>query len=260
MILKMKFKALKQVLYIFVMVVLPLLSFGDDNQSLFDKGNAEYAKSQYKEALVAYQQLINEGYQSAAVYYNMGNAEYKLADIPSALLYYEKAHKLNPGDEDINVNIHFANSKTTDKIDESPEFFLAKWWHGFILGFSVNLLAMLSIGLFLTGSALLILYFFTNSVVIKKASFYISIILFLVGLLPIFIAESQVNYFDGHKQAIIFTSTVNVKGGPADQSVTVFVLHEGTKINVLDNIHGWLKMKLANGNEGWIKATDVKEI
>jgi len=260
-ILKMKFKPLKQILYILILAILPLLSFSADNTTaLFEKGNASYAKAQYKDALAAYQQVLGQGYQSSAIYYNMGNAAYRNGDIPAALLYYEKAHKLNPGDEDINVNIRFANAKTTDKIDESPEFFVTKWWRGFILGFSVNMLALLSIVLFLGGSALLILYFFTNSVAIKKASFYAALGLFLIGLAPIFIAASQVNYFDGHKQAIIFSSTVNVKGGPAEQSVTVFVLHEGTKVNVLDNVHGWLKIKLVNGNQGWMKATDVKEI
>src|ERR1700749_3896586 len=132
MILKMKFNPMKKLVYIFIALVLPLLSFGNDQQSLFEKGNAYYAKGQYKEAAAAYQQIVNAGYQSVGVYYNLANADYKLGDIPSAVLYYEKAHKLAPGDEDISVNTRFANAKTTDKIDESPEFFLSKWWHGFI--------------------------------------------------------------------------------------------------------------------------------
>jgi len=252
---------MKKIAYIFIAVILPLLAAGADSpQALFEKGNAAYVKAQYKDAIADYQEVLNQGYQSAAVYFNMGNANYKNGDITSALLFYEKAHKLSPGDEDINFNIRFVNSKTTDKIDEAPEFFLTKWWHGFILSVSVKALAQLSVLFVLIGSALLALYFFTNSVTIKKASFYVSIILFFVALFTIFIANRQVSYFDGHKQAIIFSSTVNVKGSPADQSAILFVLHDGTKVNVLDNVNGWVKIKLANGNQGWIKGTDVKAI
>lgn len=255
----MKFS--KLILLLFIGCVLPILSFGtDDIQALFAKGNGYYAKAQYKEALNTYQQILDDGYQSAAIYFNMGNASYKTDDIPSALLYYEKAHKLAPGDEDINVNIRFANLKTTDKIDEAPEFFLANWWKAFILSFSVSTLSTLSILLVLLGSGVLIIYFFTNSVLVKKSSFYTSILLFFLGILTIFIAGMQISYFDGHRQAIIFSSSVVVKSGPLEKSNGIFVLHDGTKVNILDNSNGWLKIRLGNGNEGWIKTTDVKEI
>jgi len=261
MILKMKFNKLKRLIYTCIALVLPLLSFGKDNtQALFEKGNACYAKAQYKEALAAWQQIVKEGYQSAAVYYNIGNADYRLDDIPSALLYFEKAHKLAPADEDINVNIRFANLKTTDKIDETPDFFISKWWHGFILSFTVNGVALASILLVLAASGSLIIYFFTNSVTVKKLSFYCALLLVFIGLIDIGIASSQVNYFDGHKQAIIFTSTVNVKSGPIEKSNILFVLHEGTKVNLLNNVNGWVRIKLANGNEGWLKVGDVREI
>jgi len=261
MALKMKFKMLKRNFYLFTGLLLPLLSFGSDKaNALFAKGNSYYAKGQYKEALNAYQQVLDDGYQSSDVYFNMGNASYKSDDIPSALLYYEKAHKLAPGDEDINFNIRFANLKTTDKIDEVPEFFLANWWKASILSFSVGILSVLSVLLVLFGSGVLIIYFFTNSVSIKKSSFYTSIISFLLGVLTIFIATMQVGYFNSHRQAIIFSSSVTVKSAPTERSGSLFVLHDGTKVNILDNNNGWIKLRLGNGNEGWIKTADVKEI
>ncbi|HEY5327746.1 MAG TPA: SH3 domain-containing protein [Mucilaginibacter sp.] len=256
----MKFNRIKQTLLLFVGLVLPMLSFGNNEQALFANGNAYYAKAQYNYALNAYQQVLDDGYQSAAVYFNMGNASYKVDDIPSALLYYEKAHKLSPGDDDINFNIRFANLKTTDKTDEAPEFFLSNWWKAFILSFSIGTLATLSIFLVLVGSGVLVVYFFAGSVSIKKASFYISVTLFFLGVLTIFIAGMQLNYFNGHRQAIIFSSSVTVKSGPVEKSGSLFVLHDGTKVNILDNSNGWIKIGLANGNEGWIKGSDVKEI
>ncbi|MDB5008770.1 MAG: Tetratricopeptide repeat protein [Mucilaginibacter sp.] len=252
---------LKRGLYLFIGLVLPLLSFGnDDTHVLFVKGNDYYAKAQYKEALNTYHKILDEGYQSSVVYFNMGNASYKLEDIPSALLYYEKAHKLNPADDDINFNIRFANLKTVDKIDAVPEFFLARWWRMFILSFSVGTLSILSIVFVLVGSVLLILYFFADAVLIKKTSFYAAVTLFFLGILTIFIAGKQVNYFEDHRQAIVFSSSVNVKSGPGEHLNTLFVLHEGTKVNALESSNGWEKIRLANGNEGWIKVADVREI
>jgi tetratricopeptide (TPR) repeat protein len=252
---------MKRAIYLFFVLVLPLLSFGnDDVHNLFLKGNEHYAKAQYKTALADYQKILDNGYQSAAVYFNMGNASYKVDEIPSALLYYEKAHKLAPGDEDININIQLANLKTTDKIETVPEFFLAKWWQAFVLSFPLITFSILSIVFVLLASGILIVYFFSNAYTTKKVSFYGSVTLFFIGAFTIFIAATQTNYFEGHRQAIVFGSSVNVKSGPGEQLKTLFVIHEGIKVNTLESSNGWQKIRLANGNEGWIKLSDQKEI
>jgi tetratricopeptide (TPR) repeat protein len=257
----MKYSMQRRLFYLLVLFVLPLLSFGNDDASgLFKKANDYYAKAQYKDALAAYQQIIDDGYQSAGVYFNMGDASYKTGDIPSAVLYYEKAHKMSPGDEDINFNLRYVNLKTTDKIDAAPELFLNRWWQAFILSFSARVLTVWSIVFVFLASGLLVLYFFTASVSVKKTSFYTSITLFVLGVLAIFMASRQLSYFDDHRQAIVFSNSVNVKSGPVDKSGVLFVIHEGSKVNIMENTNGWIKIGLANGNEGWIKATDVKEI
>ncbi|QKJ28688.1 tetratricopeptide repeat protein [Mucilaginibacter mali] len=249
-----------RVIGLLICIAVPLLSFGADVKGLFSKGNQLYAKGQYKEAADTYGQIINSGYESAAVYFNMGNACYKNDEIPSAILYYEKAHKLSPGDEDINFNIRLTNLKTTDKIDEAPEFFLAKWWRGFILALPLGTLAVLSIICGLLASGILIWYLFTRSVTIKKVSFYVSIVLYIIGAIFIFMSNRQAAYFDNHRQAIIFKGTVTVKSAPASASKPLFVIHEGTKVDMLEHTSGQIKIRLANGSEGWIGEGDVKEI
>lgn len=252
---------LKRIIYLFMIIAMPLLAFGDAAvNSLLKKGNDQYAKGQYKEAIVTYQKIVDDGHMSALVYFNLGNAYFKNNDVSSALLYYEKAHKLSPGDEDINFNIQFANQKTTDKVEATPEFFIARWWHSFILRFSLTTLAILSIVLIITGFALLVVYRFTNSVGIKKASFYAALLIIFLGLGSMFTADRQQQYFDGHHGAIIFSNSVNVKSGPTPSSKNLFLIHDGTKVDVLDNNNGWMKIKLANGSEGWINASDAKEI
>jgi tetratricopeptide (TPR) repeat protein len=254
----MKFK---RTLYLLVMLLWPVFTYADSQmQLLFNKGNEAYAKGQYKEAIADYEQILHAGYQSAAVYFNLGNASYKNGDIASAILYYEKAHKLSPGDDDISFNIQFANLKTTDKIDAAPQFFLERWWQNFILMFSGTAIAVWSMLLMLAASATLIVYFFTHSVTIKRSSFYTSIALFLIALFSIFVNSQQANYFDTHHQAVIFSSSVTVKGSPSAKAKALFVIHEGTKVDVLETNSSWTKIRLPNGSEGWIDVNDAKEI
>jgi len=259
--LKIKYNRLKSGLYLLLFLALPIFSYGSDaTTALFTKGNQQYAKGQYQQAVQSYQQILNDGYQSAIIYFNLGNAYYKLDDIPSAILYFEKAHKLNPGDEDINFNIKLANSKTTDKIIPLPEFFVTSWWHSFILCFSAGTLAALSVLFLLAGFGILVLYLFTNSTSIKKLSFYSGIISICIGAVVIFIANRQVDYFNHHHQAIVFSSSVTAKSSPDAAGKAMFVVHEGTKVSVMETNANWIEIELPNGSAGWIAATDVREI
>lgn len=256
------FKMMKRITYLVVLLALPLLSFGnDDIKMLFAKANDQYAKTNYREALKIYQSILVDGNQSATVYFNTGNTYYKLGDIPSALLYYEKAHKLNPGDDDININIQLANSKTTDKIDATPDWFLTKWWDAFVLGLPVSTLCLLSILFFLAASGLLIAYLFASTINSKRIIFYSAITLAFLALVTIVLAAQQVHYFSSHKQAIVFSNSVAVKSEPGTAAKTLFVIHEGTKVDVLEsNESNWIRVRLLNGNDGWIMGSDVKSI
>jgi len=258
---KIKYKGIKHGLYLLLLVVLPLLSFGDNPANLLlKKGNEQYAKAKYTDAIQSYQKILNDGYSSATVYFNLGNAYYKSGDMPSALLYYEKAHRLAPGDDDVNFNIQLADLKITDKIEPTPEFFITKWWHGFILFLSANTLSILSVLLFIAGFLTLVFYLFTNSLSFKKSSFYTGIVLLICGIVTIFISNRQVHYFNSHHQAIVFSSSVTVKSAPGEAAKALFVVHEGTKVDILQSNESWVEVELPNGNAGWIAAADVKEI
>lgn len=255
-----KYNRLKQYLYLLILF-LPLFSLAENPaNALFQKGNQQYAKAQYRQAAQSYQQILNEGYQSAVVYFNTGNAYYKLDEMPSAILYYEKARKLAPNDKDININIQFANLKIADKIEPQPAFFVTRWWQSFILALPVNTLAVLSTIFFLSGFLLLIAYLFANLLILKKAFFYAGILLIGVGIISVFMANRQVNYFNGHHQAIVFSSSVVVKSSPDANAKPLFVMHEGTKVDVNQQNGKWIEIELSNGNSGWITLDDVKNI
>lgn len=244
-----------------LMITAFLPSFaGSSEDQLFEKGNAAYAKGRYTDAISSYRQIVDRGYESAAVYFNLGNAYYKSDDNTRALLYYEKALKLSPRDEDIFISLQFARRKTADKIEEAPQFFITRWWYAFILALPLPVLAILSVLFILLSSAALITYLFAGSVKLKKTAFYSGLFLFCTGLIFIFMANRTSSYFRSHREAIIFTNSVLVKSAPGVSAKNLFVLHDGTKVSVIGNRDGWMKIRLPNGNEGWIAVSDAREI
>jgi tetratricopeptide (TPR) repeat protein len=246
---------------ILIFFLFPLWSLGKNSaDSLFIKGNKAYAAGQYDQAIGCYQSIMHSGYESAALYFNLGNSYYKKGDIPSALLFLEKAHKLKPGDEDIRSNIRFVNTKTTDKIESEPEFFLNQWWRSIYLYFSLNSLAILTTVLALSGFILLINFIFSGSIRVRRYSFYIALVFIAAGLLTFFIAVQQELYLNARKHAIIFHNPVMVKSEPADKSKDLFIIHSGAKVNILDFQHNWMKIALPNGQVGWILAEYAKQI
>lgn len=259
--LKMKLNSLKRVIYLVIFIVLPLLSFGNQQpDALYAAANSSYAKGQFQQALDNYKKVLAGDNTSAELYYNLGNASYKTGDLASALLYYEKARELSPNDEDIKANIRLANSKTSDKVDEAPQFFLTSWWKSVYLSASADTFAVLSIVLILSGCALLITYFFSHALMVKKASFYSALVLLFFGVAVVFIASRQMNYFEHNRQGIVFNSPVAVKSAPSDEARNLFIIHSGTKVSITDTRKDWVRITLTNGNEGWMRLLDLKEI
>jgi tetratricopeptide (TPR) repeat protein len=248
-------------LFLLLLLVFPLLSMGNNKaESQFAKGNELYAKAKYKEAALAYQRVLDAGFASAAVYFNLGNAHYKLGEMPMAIWNYEKAYKLSPGDEDIQTNIQFANLKITDKIEAVPEFFLTKWWRSLILFCSYEVLSVLGAAGFIIGFALLIVYLFATAIAVKRSAFYAGIVVISLGVLLTGMAGLQNSYLDSSNSAVVFAGTVNVKSGPKDNLKNLFVIHEGIKVAVKERAEDWVKIELPNGNIGWIKSAGLREI
>lgn len=258
--LKVTYKIARILFFLLCFWQLSPVFANDDSEQLFARGNDLFAKSRYKEAADTWLKIIQAGHRSASLYYNLGNAFYRTGDIPSALLYYEKAHKLDPGDEDIIFNIQVANLRTTDKMEAVPEFFIFRWWRGFILLFSLNTLAVLSIIFFILGCSSLIFYLFAGSVSLKKATFFPGVFLLLFAFTTLFMANRQAHYFSLQREAIIFSGSVTAKSEPHDVSKAVFVIHSGSKVDITGKEGDWMRIRLPNGNSGWIRSSAVREI
>ncbi|MES2457981.1 MAG: SH3 domain-containing protein [Bacteroidota bacterium] len=247
--------------FLLLLFSLPLLLVAGQNAEIeFKKANQLYAKLNYKDAASIYQQMLKTGHLSADIYYNLGNSYYKLGEIPEAILNYEKAYKLAPGDADIQANLRLANLRITDKIEAVPEFFISKWWHSFILFTSAEVLAVFSVIGFLLGFGLLIVYLFAVRIAIKRPAFYAGTGVLSLALLLTIVAVIQHRHLNALNSGIVFSGTVNVKSGPNASFKSLYVIHEGIKVAVVEQNDGWLKVVLPNGNIGWIRASDIQYI
>lgn len=252
---------MKYNLFTFILLfALPLFTQANKPQDLLKQGNEFYAKGKYKEAADQYQKVLDAGYQSATLYFNLGNACYKLEEIPQAILNYEKALKMSPGDVDAKLNLQLANLKITDKIDRVPEFFLTEWWRSVVFLFSKQTLAISTVILGLIGFALLIAYLFLIPVLPKKGAFFSGLVLLFAGLVTFILAAVQSHYLTTQQQAIVMNASVDAKGSPNTGSKTLFVIHSGLKVNIRQSEEDWIKVELPNGNLGWIRQSDVSGI
>jgi len=229
-------------------------------ESLIEAGNQAYSSADYTTAISQYENVIGSGYESAGLYFNLGNAYFKENNIPAAILNYEKAGKLDPTDENIRFNLDLANSRIIDKMEPLPEFFLKSWWKSARNIFSSDQWSKLGVIGFILALAALTLFIISGSILLRKISFWSAIL--LIGLMSASFIFSVSGYRDysRHNSAIIFSPTVTVKSSPNDASVDLFVIHEGTKVFITDTVEGWSEVRLANGHIGWVKTDTFRLI
>jgi len=232
----------------------------DDNRILLEEANKMYSEDNFDQAIDLYLKVIENGMESTGVYFNLGNACFKINDMPSAILYYEKAGKLNPNDEDIQHNLKIANSRIVDKIEAVPEIFYKRWWNNLLYSFTVDQWAVISLVSFALLFLMLLFFLLTNRYWIKKISFWLGIAFIVVSIATWMLANQKYKTFTEDHQAIVFTPTITVKSSPSETGIDLFVIHEGTKVQITDNIGKWYEVKIANGSVGWLKEKDIKKI
>ncbi|GAA4279431.1 tetratricopeptide repeat protein [Aquimarina mytili] len=235
------------------------LGFSQDEET-FQRAGSLYNQEKYQEAIDTYRSILDSGQESAALYYNLGNAHYKVSNIGPSIYYYEKALELAPNDEDIKNNLAFAQNATIDAIDVIPEGFVSRTIKGFTNMFSYDNWAWISVLCVVLFVILFILYYTADTSSRKRLFFVSSWLLLFVGILGVVFAFNQYNTLKNDQFAIIFSQEAVVKSEPNLRSEEVFELHEGTKVKVTETVNNWKKIKLADGKIGWIPAEDLKEL
>lgn len=229
-------------------------------EQLLDSAAKYYAKGDYIKAIENYRKLVEQGYEASELYYNLGNSYFKINRIPEALLYYEKAKKLAPSDDDILYNLGIANTRIVDKIEPIPELLLTEWWKHLINFNSSDEWAKWTIIFLISFLVLLSGFFFVNKIVIKKFCFYFCIVLFVFAVFSFIFAKKQTDYMKSKDYAVLFAPSVTVKSSPDESGTDLFVIHKGLKVQITDELGDWYEIKLGNGAKGWLKKENVEVI
>jgi len=231
-----------------------------EKEKILKTANELYTSGKFEEAISNYQKIIDDGYESADLYYNIGNSYYRSNKFTFAIYYYEKAKLLNPSDVDLLNNLELANLQITDKIIAVPQFSFVVILNDIIGSQSANFWAFLSIICFVLMLSLLLIYFFSKNINYKKISFYIGVFLFVVSVTGFIFMNKQHKNINAQNTAIVFSPSVFVKSSPDEKATEVFTIHEGLKVQIRDNSGDWCEIKLEDGKIGWMKKEGLKKI
>ena len=229
-------------------------------QSLKQKADEAYSKGKYQEAIVNYEAALKKG-KSADLYYNLGNAYYRTDNVTRAVINYERAHLLAPGDKDINHNLEVARSKTIDNIQPGEKIFFKVWFEDIKTSMGIDTWATLSLISLVVALILFLVYLFVKQMTVRKVAFYLSLVLVVFFIFGNVFASQLNDFATNSSAAIIVSPTVTAKKTPTDQAADVCVLHEGTRVEITDKaLKGWYEIRLVDGREGWITDKDVEVI
>ena len=241
-----------------------LLSFVQFVQAeSFTKADADkaYQENKYAEAIKMYENILATQGESAVVYYNLGNSYFKEKNMAKAVLNYERAVLLNPGDADIRFNLDMARSKTVDQITPATEVFIVTWINSLTNMQSERGWAKIGIVSFICLLVGLALYIFSKRLFVREIGFIGAVVLLVVTVCANLFARQQKNELMDRTGAIVMSPTVTVKSTPDESGTELFVLHEGTKVFVEDNsMKGWKEIRLEDGNKGWIPTEAIEII
>lgn len=245
---------------LFMLLMLSTNLSYSQSSSAFEQANKHYIEKNYDKAIAKYEEMIKSGNVSAEIFFNIGNAYYKKENYPAAILNYERARKLSPSDDDIDFNLRLANLNTIDKIEPAPQVFYVKWWNNFLNSSSIESHSKKAVLFIWIAFAFAILYVLINSSTVKRITFIAAFLMLFAGFFMLFLAYQQYAELNNNKSAIIFSSSSYIKSSPDDNSTNLFMLHGGTKVTVIDELTGWKRIRIANGNEGWIASSAIEII
>ena len=234
--------------------------FAGPADDLFKDGNQLYQAGQYQAALEKYSQIANLGQESSALYFNMGNCYYKLQDVGRAILFYERALRLSPGDEDVQTNLSIAQLATPDKIERQPDFVLTRVVQAYCHLLPETIQVGLVLGLYVAVMAGLILWVLTRGRRIGswagRASLVLAVLLLLAGSSLAGRGWEERN----RRDAVILASKVDVMSAPGAQAVEVFSLHAGAKVTLDRSSGDWVEIILPDRKSGWVKREALEAI
>lgn len=274
---------MKKILFFTFSLLISLVAFGQDSLSVDSlkesgvgshtefsasssgdatkaEGDSAYMKNDFASAIHIYETLLNKG-EAAEVYYNLGNSYYKAGDIAKAILNYERALLLQPGNTDIRANLEIARAKTIDKVEAVPDIFFVTWTRALINSMSVDAWATCGVISFILLIASLYFFIFSKQTVLKKVGFIGGLLFLTIVILANIFATSQKDRLLNRDSAIVMNPSVTVRSTPNEGGTSLFILHEGSKVNLKDNsMKEWKEIRLEDGKVGWVPASAIEVI
>jgi tetratricopeptide (TPR) repeat protein len=228
-----------------------------DLAAIWDRANTDYVNGNYAGSIVRYDSIAVMDVESSRLYYNLGNAHFKAGHIGLSILNYHRALRLAPSNGDIKYNLAIADSYVKDNIERVPEFFVVKWFRAVRMLLGGDGWAWASIVALAAALALTLVYLLASGLFRRKSGFYGAILLFALAICSaIFASIDRV----GSSQAVVVEGAVPVKSSPGETSKEIFVIHEGTTVEILDRLDDWREIVIADGNKGWVRATAITVI
>lgn len=223
------------------------------------KADEAYLKGDYQKAIGIYEELLKND-RNAELYYNLGNSYYRTDNITKAVLAFERARLLNPGNKDIKHNLEIASSKTIDNIQPEEKMFFVAWYHDFVNILTSDTWACTALVSLVVSLILLLVYLFAGPMFVRRIAFYVSTVLIILFFLGNLFAWQLKSFALESNGAIVTVATLSVKSSPTSQSAETFAIHEGTRVEIIDSsLKGWLQIHLADGREGWIADNTVEK-
>jgi len=245
-----------------LLMVMPwnAIAAGSDD-ALWQSGCEAYSTGDWETALHDWESISDMGLESPELYYNIGNAWYKSGDIAHAILNYERALKLDPSYDDARFNLEFANASVQDRIETVPVFFLKQWRDAISRTLSSDTWTVLFLIMLAGALAGLLSFLLASSTGKRKLGFFGGIALAILSLICIDFSIGQKNDYRRQDSAIVMRPVTSVKSSPSgDSAKDLFILHEGTKVKVLESVRDWDNISLSDGRQGWIPSRDIEII
>lgn len=247
--------------YLITLICLAIATIGwGQDQDNFDKATTLYQKGDYTQAAAVYSSILKSGKESSALYYNLGNTYYKLNNVPESIYYYEKALQLDPENADAKNNLTFANQMKVDAITPLPKTWVRQLSDGIVGLFSAHTWAVLSIiGVFAFVLSFL-LYYFVERTALKRTFFSLMLVFLFFAIGSYTLAHFCHRQVSQTQYAILFDKTVRVFSDANAYSSEVMQLHEGTKVEIIEDAKDWVKIRLVNGKTGWTKVNSLRKL
>jgi tetratricopeptide (TPR) repeat protein len=227
---------------------------------LMKSANKFYQEGNYQLALESYKQILGQGYESGALYYNLGNSYFKNGKLGYAIYNYEKGLKLLPNDEDLSYNLRIANSRSVDKITELPKLFIVSWWEGLVTSLSITGWSFIVLIVFWILLASIGIYLMSRKITLQRISFLGASIFLALFLIVSILLFARANREAATNYGILLEPTYTVKLSPDLKSNDAFVIHEGIKFVIEDHVNDWSKIRLIDGKVGWVQKNAFGQI